>query len=123
MALKNRFCALILMLGVGFWGCSGGTQPSLSTMPQYDAEVVNSHYSSIIRHEAMYFQIMQLMNMGFVPEARKAEAEKALDRYIYWSAIAKVYVFHGQWAESDKADTESNSALFDLIKILQTDAI
>ena len=92
-------------------------------MPEYDPVVVNSHYGRIVQHEALYFQIMQLMSAGHIPEKRADEADKALDRYIYWASIAKIHVFHGRWVESAAADLQSKDALMELIIILQTDAI
>jgi len=92
-------------------------------MPDYDPVAVNSHYSGILQSEALYFQIMQLMSAGHIPEKRKIEGDKVLDRYIYWASIAKIHVFHGRWAESEAADLQSRDALMELITILQTDAI
>ena len=101
-------------------GCSA---PALPNLPPYNAEAVNAHYSTILEHEAMYFQIMSLMAAGYVPEDKEARANVALDKYIYWSSIAKIHVFHGRWKESDEASAKARDGLDQIITILKSNAI
>lgn len=110
-------------LALSLWGFSACSTPIQGDMPSYNAETVNAHYSTILEHEAMYYQLMSLMAAGYIPENRTTQASTALDKYIYWSSIAKIHVFHGRWKESDEASAKARDGLDQIIKILMTDAI
>ena len=120
MVRKFVICSL---LALSLWGFSACSAPIQGDMPSYNAETVNTHYSTILEHEAMYFQIMSLMAAGYVPEGKGVQASTALDKYIYWSSIAKIHVFHGRWKESDEASAKARDGLDQIITILKSSAI
>lgn len=118
-----RKLAIGSLIALSLWGFSACSVQTLPNLPSYNAKAVNAHYSTILEHEAMYFQIMSLMASGYIPEGKEAKAEAALDKYIYWSSIAKIHVFHERWKESDEASVKARDALDQIITIIKSNAI
>ena len=74
-------------------------------MPRYDMEEAISHYQGITDVEVYYLELNQVVirleNIGIFIDREKLYP--SVDVYLYWSSVAKIQLFHGEYYKSDQS--------------------
>lgn len=100
MAVQKTLAAFLLIFTIS---CSTGYD--FSKMPRYSMDQAISNYQGLSNAEIVYRTLtkafFRLENLGITID--KTDIFKAVDIYIYWSSVANIQLFHGDYLESDQS--------------------
>ena len=105
--LKRIMAVQKSLLGfcVALFLASCAIQYDFSQMPKYDMAEAISHYYSITDSEIYYLSLNQVVtrleNLGIFVD--KEKLYPSVDIYLYWSSVARIQLFHGDYTESDQS--------------------
>lgn len=117
---SRKIWLFILFLGVFLASCA---TYNLDTMPKYDFKEANERYVSISETKDYYQNLGkalgQILLLGAEPtEEERVSINKTVDKYIYWSAVANIHLFNGNYDKMDEAVKKTQDSLDELKTIL-----
>lgn len=107
---------MILAYTLGSSACSTPKLYDLNTMPAYNQELALKNYRPLEEVQNKYYQLMyvkqQLQENGIkITENQRQEYINYLDTYLYWSSVAMIELFYGDYEISNQSVIKANSAL------------
>lgn len=96
--------------------CSTPKTYNLNTMPVYSQELAIKNYRLLAEVQDKYYQLMyikqKIQEDGIrITSSQRQEYINHLDTYLYWSSVAMVELFHGDYEASNQSVIKANSAL------------